>query len=55
MDLSKNEKQFLIGCIIMSSYEGFYGNAIPITDEEIKDLMVLLGATEEDLDKFYRA
>lgn len=55
MELTQNEKQFLIGCIITSAYEGFYKNEVSMTNEEIKHLLIRLGASEEDLDEYDRA
>lgn len=55
MELNEMEKNFLIDCIITAALEGFYYNTIPISDEEIRDLLVRLGASEEELDKYNQA
>lgn len=55
MELNEMEKKFIIDCIITAALEGFYFNTVPTSDEEIRDLLVRLGATEEDLDNYNRA
>lgn len=55
MDLSFEEKRFLVACVIMAAFEGFYYGTFDVSNEDIERLMFRLGASEYDIDIFRQA
>lgn len=57
VSLTDSEKKFLIGCILMGAYEGFYifersDDVDSIQENEVVDLMKRLGASKDQIDIF---